>query len=604
MMKRSFLLATIQLLAFFGSALAQEIMPLDEIQPGMMGHAKTVLQGDSIEEFEVEIIDILHNFYPKRNVILVRLKGEKVEQAGPTQGMSGSPVYVNGKLIGALAYGFSLFPKDPIMGVTPIGEMLEIFDRQQHRKLETASAGNSEAGNRFLEVVHGFSPPDWQAFAPPASLQQIDRSNYLPVPLALGGFGSATFALASEQLQAWGLQAVRGAGSGNLSSELVPGAPVAAVLINGDFDIAATGTVTYRDGDRILAFGHPFFDNGPVELPIAPARILATLTSQLTSTKLSASGPIVGTLLQDRTTGVMGQIGPVPPMTRVKMRYHSQASEAVEFQFGVTQERTISSLAPLLLRIALINGLESARLSTGFNTLQVKGSARTEDGTEIQLDNLYPGYQPLQAFSYMNSALHSTGDIAAKLAALTNNSFKEVTFTEVNVEFTSIPGRKSADLEDVWVNRARFSPGDTLEVFFSLRPHKGEPYIEKGSIVVPRSVQSQTLTIVVGGAMSLNSFERRITPDKFTANSYQQLVQILQNIRENDKLYVQMRTPDRGVILNGDELPGLPPSLYPALTSSNGRSNARLLRDRVVSEIALPQPVMVEGIKIIRLRKQ
>lgn len=586
---------------------SQEILTLEELRPGMMATAKTIFQGEEIEAFGVEILDILHNFYPKRSVVIVRLHGEKAEFTGPTAGMSGSPVYYEDRLIGALAYAFSPFPKDPIMGVTPISEMLEIFDHEQHREKERAYAGHFDRMQRFLEVATGLAPPDWQAFVPPAP--ESDRNTglqRLPLPLYLGGFSNQTFELAHEPLSRWHFVPMRGgsAGSRNEGSELTPGAPVAAVLVSGDFDIAATGTVTYRSGNKILGFGHSFFDNGPIELPMAQAHVLVTLSSSLGSSKLATTGRLVGTLRQDRTTGVMGEIGALPEMTDVEMTYIAESGARSSFRFAVMKEPTLASFAPLLLRLALINGIESARLGTGFNTLQVRGFARIDDGTKILLDNLYPGIQPTAAFSFLNSVLHSTGEIAATLAAVTNNPYKAVQIAEVKVEFTSLPGRKSATLEEVWVDKTIVEPGDTIAVTYSIRPRMGEPQLATQKLVVPGSIKGRTLTVVVGGASALNLYERRYSPGKFDATSYKKLIEILKKNRRNDRLFFQLRLSDQGVTTENEELPGLPPSVYPVLTYRNSQDETRALRDWVVQEIELPQPYMVEGLRAVRLRIQ
>lgn len=580
-------------------------MPVDELKPGMMATAKTIFEGSEIEEFGVEIVDVMHNFYPKRDVIIVRLHGEKAEFAGPTAGMSGSPVYFEDKLIGALAYSFSSFPKDPIMGVTPISEMLEIFGREQQREQELAFEGNAEVMERYLDVAMGFSLHDWSAFTPnqgPASSAGTAQS--LPLPLSLGGFGKTSFEMAQSQLAQWHLQAVS-SGSGSATAEgieLAPGAPIAAVLLSGDFDIAATGTVTYRSGNRVLGFGHPFFDNGPIELPMAQAHILVTLANSLGSSKLSSTGKITGTLRQDRTTGVMGEIGPVPDMTSVEMSYRSENGDSTDFNFSIIQEKTLSSFVPLLLRLALINGLESARLSTGFNSLKVSGYAKLEDNTVLNLDNLYPGYQPSSSFSFLNGVLHSTGDIASRLAAVTNNPYKPVTFSDIKVDFVSLPGRKSAVLEELWVDKTEVEAGDTLEVTYTLRPYLSEPITEKQSVVIPPSINGRLLSVVVGGATALNTYERRLSPGKFHATSFDKLMSILKTSRRNDRLFIQLRLVDRGVATEKDELPGLPPSVYPVLTYRNSRDETTPIRDWVVQELEIPKPYMVEGVQAVRIR--
>lgn len=586
------------------SVFAQETMPVSEVKIGMTATAKTVFKGAEVEAFDVEIVDVMKNFYPKRDVVMVRLKGEKATFAGPTSGMSGSPVYYDGKLIGALAYSWGSFLKDPIMGVTPIGEMLEIFEKENIRASEVASAANAEIMQRYVNLVMHFEPHDWQAFLPPEPLHNAS-SNTLPLPIHLSGFSEKIFHSAQSNLSSWGLRAVQGGKASNDTNtdDLIPGAMLAAVIIAGDYDVAATGTITYRKGDKLLAFGHPFFDRGPIEMPLAKASVLTTLASSFSSTKMSLTGEIVGTLWQDRTTGIMGEIGPIPAMTKVKMRHVSEQGVETDFDFAVTKDRSIASLAPLFLRLALINGLESARLGVSLNTLRVTGNAWVSNGDVLPLDNLYPGYQPQGSFSFLNSVLHSTGDVAARMAAISNNPFEKVTFDSVYVEFKSEPGRKTAELEKAWANKRRFKPGDAVDVSYIVKNYHGEKVTRKAKIVIPKHVRDRSLTLVIGGANAMNAFETRLTPNKFKSESFSRLMDVLAQARRNDRLYIQLRASDRGAYVDGSSLPNLPPSVYPVLARTSD-SKTSLTRDRVIQEIALPVDAMISGVQLIRLRRE
>ncbi len=587
---------------------AQDILPVEQLRPGMLATARTVFEGDTIETFGVEIIDVLRNFFPKRDLIIVRLRGEKAEFTGPVAGMSGSPVYYDGKLIGSLSYSLGNFLKDPLMGITPIREMLEIFDKEKHRQAELAQVGNRENLQKFVDMALAVEPVTWETFLPTRPAVPMGGSGIKPLPVLLNfsGFSDDSYELAQKLFAPLGFSAVRGGSSGanQEGMELVPGAPIAAVLLTGDMSIDATGTVTYRDGNRVLAFGHPFFDNGPIELPMAQSHIITTISSAMASQKLGLTGKLVGTLRQDRTTGVMGVIGPIPRMTEVTMRYRGEDGSQSRFRFSVVQEKSIASISPLILRIALVSALQSARLGTGFNSLRLKGWVELDDGQKIILDNLFPGYQPLPVFSFLNSILHSTGQIASTLAAITTNPFRHVTVSRVDLAFESIPGRQSAELESVWVNRARFSPGDTIEVSYRIRPYQGTPFTQKQQVVIPESIQGRMLNIVVAGGPDLTRYERRLMPSKFMANSYASLLRILRQARRNDRLFVQVRVSDHGMIVNGEELPGLPPSVLPVLADRSNRNGTRQTRDRVVVEKAIPQKQMIEGIQVIRLYRQ
>lgn len=587
-------------------AFTQDVFPVADLKPGMIAVSKTVFQGDKIEEFEVEIVDVMKNFYPNRDVIIVRLKGEKATFAGPTRGMSGSPVYIDGKILGALAYGFTEFPKDPIMGVTPISEMLEIIEKEELRPIELIDSGNIELMERYLEMANGLLPLTWENFKPASRMASRMNMSQQPLTITMGGFSSEAMETAGRVFAPLGMQVVRGAtmSDDDIGGELVPGAPVSAVIVGGDYNISASGTVTYRSGNKVLAFGHPFFDNGPVEFPMARARVLATLSSSYSSSKMFLTGKIVGTLKQDRTTGVFGEIGPVPRMTEIALKLTTVNGERHAFNFTLSQEKTISSLSPLYLRIALINALKSARLVQGFNTLRLKGYVETEGGDRLELENLFPGYQPLPIFSFLNPVLHSTGEIAAKMAALANNPYKSVRFRKMELNFESIAGRKSATLRKVWVNKTTFEPGDSIQITCRIKPHHGEARNETISIRIPETTSERRLAVIVGGAGALAKYERRVNPAKYRAPNYDVLLDRLKSYRRNDQLYIQVRAQDRGVMLDGKELNSLPPSVYAVMATPNKVASAMPTRSRVVLETAVPQQFMIEGVLAVMLEKK
>ncbi len=587
---------------------AQEIIPVEEIKPGMRGTSETVYSGDTIESFELEVVDIWRNFLPGRDIIIIRLLSENAVFHGPTSGMSGSPVYFDGKIAGAIAYSFANFVKDPLMGVTPIEEMLEIFDREKARKAELGTVASLADGGRFLRAAIGLDPPTWELFtaALPASGDETAQVRTLPLPLSFSGFTRNTVALAEKVLSGTGFRPVRGGSSSqdDLGGPLVPGAPVAAVLLSGDMAISATGTVTWRQGDRILGFGHPFFGNGAVEIPMARARIMATMSSSLHSQKMSLTGKLVGTLLQDRTTGIMGAIGAVPEMIPVEMRYVTEQDEKRAFRFSLAREKTLKSFQPLLLRLALLSGLESARLGTGGNTLTVTGFVALENGDTLNLGNLYPGYQPLPVFSFLNSSLHSTGQIAATLAAITNNDFKNVQMKSIALSFRSQPGRLSAKLEKVWTGKTRFKPGDSLTVYYRLRPWQGESRTGSVRVHIPEHTTARRVQIVLGGGPSVRKYESRGMAAKYTPVSFEHLMTILKSSYRNDELVVQVRARDRGVIIAGEEMPAVPPSVYSVLTSRSSKGNMATTRDRVLFERATRLPMMIEGVQIVQLTRE
>jgi len=579
---------------------AQEIMPLAEVKPGMAGVCHTVFRGDRPEEFPIEVVDIMRNFYPKRNLILIRLKGEKAEHTGVAAGMSGSPIYINGKMIGALSYSLGIFLREPLAGVTPIEEMLEIINREDTRDRELA-AFVAPGPNQFLEMSLGLAEMSWKNFLPQELLQRrsslIGAIRPIDLPLAFGGMQPEFVDLAAELLKPAGFQIIHGsAGGSSLRREsdagfdaesaalLQPGAAIGAVLMTGDADIEAIGTVSYRQDNRVLAFGHPFFDSGPVEMPISLAKILLIIPSDFGSFKMGASSSLVGTLRQDRTTGIFGVIGESPALTPMVVRYTDEAGKTSQFEFRFTEERTINTLMPLIMRFVLVNALESGRLATGENSLQLTGSIQLQNGPKINLDDFYPGFTPISGFGFLSGILKSTGEVAATLGAIMANNFQPAKLARVDLNFASIPGRRSAVIEQVWIDRGEVEPGDTVTVFARLKAFQGPEKLLHQKLVIPKNAESRYLTINVGSGDDMTQLELRSAPGRFVARNFQQLMSILQERRRNDFIYYQLRQPDQGLIIEGEQLSSLPPSIYSILQSQNLKGNSSFAREQVLSE--------------------
>src|SRR6266496_2957121 len=300
---------------------SQPTIPVDQIHAGMHGYALTVFQGVKPESMDVEVLGVLHNVNgPKGDIILIRLHGTKAEYTGVVAGMSGSPVYLNGKLAGALAFRIGEFSKEPIAGVTPIADMLEI------NALDKSPAEEAAATKPGVANVAGktASPGDTTALLPSTQ----DFASYLkPIdaPLIFNGFSEDTVRRFAGQFASAGVVPVMGAGSVSEEKQpepLEPGSAVSAILVRGDMDIAATCTVTYIDPERLLACGHPLMQFGSVDLPMNKAQVLATLPSPLNAFKIVNTTEEAGGFVQDRHTGIMGVFNKQPEMIPVTLTIH------------------------------------------------------------------------------------------------------------------------------------------------------------------------------------------------------------------------------------------------------------------------------------------
>jgi hypothetical protein len=295
--------------------------------------------------------------------------------------------------------------------------------------------------------------------------------------------------------------------------------------------------------------------------------------------------------------------------------YTDEAGKTSQFEFRFTEERTINTLMPLIMRFVLVNALESARLATGENSLQLTGSIQLQNGQKIALDDFYPGFTSISGFGFLNGILQSTGEVAATLGAIMANSFQPAKLNGVELNFTSVPGRRSATLEEVWIGRSEVEPGDTVTVYARLKAFQGPEKLFHQRLVIPKNAEGRYLTINVGGGDDLAQLERRTMPGRYVAHNFQQLLSLLQERRRNDFIYCQLRQPDQGLIIEGEQLSSLPPSVYSVLQSQNLKGNASFIREQILLETrqqilmaaAAPKnekdaPYAVTGLKTLRLK--
>ncbi|MFQ5823183.1 MAG: SpoIVB peptidase S55 domain-containing protein [bacterium] len=590
------------------SLAGEKFMPLSEIKPGMRGIAKTVFTGTKIEEFELEILDIIPNFRAKRSLILAKLLGDKIEKTGVVAGMSGSPVYIDGKLVGALSYRMGIFLKEPITGITPIEEMLEIFDREKYRNQELASIQSYDS--KYLEMAIGVRETNWENFIPPKFpiLKSVHTSassiSPLELPLIFSGFENSIVELSSQIFNGLGFKILQSGGTLSTndednSSQLEPGDAVSVVIVDGDFGLQATGTVTYRDGDKILGLGHPFFNSGAVGLPMGRAKILTTLSSLMASTKLAAQTEIVGTIHQDRATGIMGVSGEAPKIIPVRMTFNSEIQEPVEFNFRVAQDRSIHSLTPLVLRIVLSNALESARLSTGNQTLRLNGRIVLKGHQDIQLQNYYAGSLP---GSLVTDAIEATGEISAILGSLLSNNFELPEIESIDLNFTSLPQKSLATVQRIEIDKSVVKPGDKIDITVTLKEYQGSEHRIHHTLDIPDEITSKRIAIFTGSGSALTRVEFRNAPQKFSPKNFHQLVELLKKRRKNNFLFFQIRHSNKGVLIEGEELPSLPPSIRTVMNSQKTSGNVLSLRDRILIEDSVQVNYSISGGRTVWLR--
>jgi hypothetical protein len=588
----------------FGQTLANwdiPILPLSEVKPGMKGIGKTIFYGDQIEEFGVTVLEIMEDLYPQRDIIIVRLTGEKAEKTGVMHGMSGSPIYIKNKLVGALALRIGDFQKEPIAGIMPIEQMLQIPEKEKTRS--DKSPTKVSLLPQFLETsLVGAKENFWQNIISRNPTIENSSTVLQPIqtPLNFSGFSNALVSEYKNVFNSIGFTPIAGGkarSTGTDSKPFEPGSAVAQVLISGDYSIDATGTVTAVSGNQLLAFGHYAFNLGSVNMPLAKTKVIASLPSYMASSKMAASTEIVGTIRQDRMSGILGDLSIQPEMVPVVVSHNSPITGKSNFNFKMAADETLSNLLPFYLRIAIIQAITSARLAGEQNSIHLDAKINLADGRTV---SLYDFFSSKKVFGFFGTGMDAAnvGDlVASALGVLMVNNFKSPKVKNIQINTTEVLGQNYATIRSVWQDKTVISPGDSLHLAIKLRSSKGESIDLARNIKIPSNVTAKNLTIIISSAPTLTAYEMRLTPDKFRPVNYEHLLEILKNRRKNNNLYIQVRMRDGGLIVEGKELSALPPSIMGIMDSRRSSGVTKRLVDRVLFEHVIPTEFHIAGAK-------
>lgn len=582
-----------------------ELFPLDQVQPGLKGVGKTIFQGNKIEEFQVEVLGVLKNaLAPKRDIILARLSGGPLEKTGVIAGMSGSPVYVDGKLMGAVALSFPL-SKEAIAGITPIEDMLSVVpvplppDTRivQRPVIRIARIPGSAGGFRFLPEENEENP-DWSQLLPRSGGEGSFPG--LRLPLQFGGFPAEVIQASAPLFRQMGFEPMQGgaiSGGETKSDEkldLLPGSMISLLLVRGDLNLNADCTVTYRKGDTLYACGHRFLLTGPAKIPFAPARVLTVIPNLANSFKIDAPGQVVGSITQDRFGAIYGVVGDTTgTRVPVHLKLESTLNKTAEYNFEIVQE---PFLTPFLVNISVISTLAATERMVGPSSLDLKGKIQLGRGESIDIEDVIS--------ADMNAAAGAGGYIAGPLSFLLSSSFPELKVEGIDVSVVVRNERRIAALEQVWSSKSEVSPGDHIEVTAVLRTPAGEIVVQKIPVDIPDSVNDRTLSLVVGGGAAMNAFQLRFSPLTTTPKDLSQLVQALNRVRKTNRLYALLMSPQRSFILQGDEYPSPPPSLVQTFMSDPAvSSNVTMSGMSVVGDFETkPTPYTIRGQKTLLLK--
>ena len=557
-----------------------EILPLSQVRAGMQGYAYTIFAGDQIEKFDLEVIGVMDNFLgPKQSIILVQLKGPKVEHTGVVAGMSGSPVYLNGKLAGALSLKLGIFTKEPIAGVTPIQDVLN-----------PPPSATAEVPLQQFGAAAGTSA---SAMLPSGSaLEPIET------PLVFSGFQSATLQQFASQLQGYGLVATQGGTSAPSPQDghLVAGDMAGMVLVQGDASINSACTVTAVEADRVFLCGHPFLSLGDVQLPMARSHVVMTLSSELASTKIVNVAGSIGTITGDHLTAVTGKLGAPPAMIPLDLSLKASNSEK-KLHFEIVNH---PKLTPLLVALTTFNGLTQNPVYGENTTLHLVGEIRVQGHAAVEIENTFAPGDTLSPDGFPVALTMQN-----VFGRLYSNAFEPAKIEGISLRVESVPGRKSFTIESAWLEKGEAAPGETLRVRVLVRPYRGTPQIEETTVRVPeQATRGTTLRVLVSDGDLLNRASRGFAFAGAGGGpaGLDQLISMLNRERRNDRLYVGLFAPAPTLLWDDKELPNIPLSQINIVDGRPAPGSVQVLRESLASEASIPLGGPVSGVISLNLQ--
>jgi hypothetical protein len=558
---------------------SQPTIPVDQIHAGMRGYALTVFEGVKPESMDVEVLGVLHNVNgPKGDMILVRLHGAKVEYTGVVAGMSGSPVYLDGKLAGALAFRIGEFSKEPIAGVTPIADMLEI------NALDKSPAEETAVTKPTVTTAAGktAAPGDTDAVAGPTQ----DFANYLkPIetPLVFNGFSEDTVRRFAPQFASAGVIPVMGAGSVSEDKQPEPleaGSAVSAILVRGDMDIAATCTVTYIDPQRLLACGHPLLQFGSVDLPMNKAQVLATLPSPLNAFKIVNTTEQAGVFVQDRHTGIMGVFNKQPEMIPVTLTIHTAGgAPQKDFHFEVLNNPRLS---PVAIMATVFNALHGVNEYGEEITYRLNGSINVKGFPEVALKNMF-----VPADNGQPAAMAAALSLGERFGRIYDNPYNAPAVNSVKLDFELVRERRWARLESARTDVTEARPGDEIIVETVLAPYRGERVVRQIRVKIPTSAGKGPLRILVSDGETLDRVGR--TNQAFGRKlDLASTIALLNKEHANNRLYVSLLEADPEARVADKVMPTLPISVMNIMDGMRGNQEMIVSGESSVDETATP----------------
>jgi hypothetical protein len=577
-----------------------ELFPESAVKPGMKGVAWTVFQGDKPEPVPVEIVGVWENMWgPHEDIIIGKLTG-KAERTNVAGGMSGSPVYIDGKLVGAIALRLSVFSPDAICGITPIHLMLEVNDFDKTRPSDSRTPNTTQQASASVPI-----PSELLTRVVEAGLSNSlsETPSFMPIatPISMSGFTDEAVKEFAPIFKQLGLTVAQGGTGGRLDSttpakdwatSLQPGEAVAAVLVSGDVTMTAGGTITYNDGKRVVAFGHPMFNLGPVDMPLAKEEIITTLASSYQPTKMGNASEVVGALHQDRHSGIAGELGATAQMIPVTMHVKSydgdkRVRKARDFRFNVFVDQ---KWTPYLMMATLFNGISNLNDFSENATYRLHGELQVEGQHRVELTTMQaPAETPIP------TPMLLAGWWGDKFNRLFVNSNKLPKLNAVDVSIDLLPERRIAQIESAWIADNKVTPGTDVPVKVFLRPYHGERIERTVNVKIPAGLERGEHQVLFSDAETLSRFQN-IASSLNRIEDIPQAVAMLNEERSNNRLYVSLIESQPTVYSDEKVLPSLPASVLNVMQSGRATNHQFVSSPESAHEqTSVPFDVVITG---------
>jgi hypothetical protein len=589
----------------FAATFAQAArMPVSEIREGMVGEGYSVFEGTRRDPFKAHILGVLENAMgPRRSLILARLEGGPLAEAGVIAGMSGSPVYIDGRLIGAVGYSLGSFSKEPIAGITPIAEMTDLAAIGAARapgtrvsfELPLSQDGMAAAlRTAFESSAFATRAGDVQPLAGGADVARLAVGlRPIATPLSVAGLDGEALRVLSSFFRDTGFVPVAGTVAGGSAPAiddrpLQAGDAIGVSLVSGDLNLGATGTVTLVEGPSVYAFGHPFYNLGPTSFPMTRAWVHAVLPSLFSSVKLSSLGTVIGTFQQDRASAISGTLGVVPATIPLRISLDGARGQKRSFDLRLVDDQLFT---PLLTYVSILSVLQSYERETGSATFQVKGEARVKGHGTVALEDIFAGDQP---------SIPAAAYVATPITALLRNDRAPVQIEGVDLTITAAEQPRTATLERVWIDETRVRPGRDVTLKVLTRSWRGEDTVRAITVPIPANAHGP-LTLLVADGARMAQWEQREWRRALDVQSVNQLIRVFNSARRNNRLYVRLVSSSPGAVVNGEPMPALPPSVLAVLDSDRDAGRITSMRQAILGEWDLPVGQAIAGSRTLTL---